>query len=586
VIRDFLARLSYRTRLTLAMVAAAAIPLVGLALVFSALDASLRHEADERLAQSARVAALLVRDDAVDANTAARLAETTLLPIALYDERGALVAASGLPQGVTAFPTVPTGGTGIQRDGATTAAWAPVGPTAAPHGYVAVVSNETLIGTNVDNATVTLVALIGALVLAVAVGSLLAQLLVQPLGRLSTEVARIGTGRRDRRMQSSGSDELAAVIASHNQLADALEARNRSLALVLEAIATLAPDQGVRRLVDAARPAAARAFGFLDVSIDLTDYGHEGQSTVIEDHVPGEAHRFPTAIRAGGDVLGTLWTSIPPTRDWTPADQALLEIFAMELGAAIRNAQLFAEVEELSETKSEFMRGVSHNLQTPLMSIRNIAVQLADAVTGRKRSPARARGSAEVERGLEIIVEQSERLSRLVDQLLIVSRLEAGTLHPRVEVFAPATLVRRAWETLQPEGDGLVVDDEAPEWLAAADRDRVDQVLWALLDNAVKYGRPPLEVKVRPSGDQDPLAEGEWLVVSVRDHGAGIPEADRERVFERFARLNESTAGTGLGLSVAQGLVEAMGGRLWIATTDGPGTTFAFSLPAERIEEA
>jgi signal transduction histidine kinase len=95
-----------------------------------------------------------------------------------------------------------------------------------------------------------------------------------------------------------------------------------------------------------------------------------------------------------------------------------------------------------------------------------------------------------------------------------------------------------------------------------------------------------VEVTVRPAGSQDPLADGEWLVVAVRDHGAGIAEADRERVFERFARLSTTISGTGLGLSVAQGLVEAMGGRLWIAATDGPGTTFAFSLPAERIEEA
>ena len=584
--RAFLAGLSYRTRLTLAMVAAAAIPLVALALALGAIDASIRGEADVRLEQTAGSAALLVGDQVLDAQTATGIAESTGLSVALYDARGFLAASSGVPNGTTPPGRLALDGPRLLRDGATALAWAPIGNAQPSRGYLGVVRREGFLGSTLDTGTATFIAFLSALLLAIVVGWLLAQLLVQPLGRLSSAVARLGTGRRGDRLEVTGTDELAAVVASHNQLADALEARNRSLARVLEAIAQLAPDEGVRRLLEAAPTAAARAFGFIDVSIDLTDPDSAPPSAVVEDQVPGEAHRFPTVIRAGGDAIGTLWTSIPPTREWSPADEDLLEIFAMELGAAIRNAQLFGEVEELSETKSEFMRGVSHNLQTPLMSIRNIAVQLSDAVSGRKRSKARGEAAPEVERGLGIIVEQSERLSRLVDQLLVVSRLEAGTLHPHVEVFAPATLVRRAWETLQPEGDGLVLDDAAPEWLAAADRDRVDEVLWALLDNAVKYGQPPVEVTVRPSGGQDPLVEGDWLVVAVRDHGSGIPEGDRERVFERFARLNTSTAGTGLGLSVAQGLVEAMGGRLWIAATDGPGTTFAFSLPAEHIEEA
>jgi len=585
--RGFLAGLSYRTRLTLAMVGAAAVPLVALALVLGLIDASVRDESDARLQETAASAASVVGDRPLDGETASRIAAATGTTVALYDARGARVGSAGASAGAStatnAPATIPLTGSRFVRDGATAMAWAPVGPSEAPRGYVGVVRVEGFLGSTLDTPTVTFVALVGALLLASIVGWVLAQLLVQPLGRVSRAVARLGTGRLDDRLEVSGTDELATVLDSHNRLADALEARNRSLARVLEAIAQLAPDQGVRRLLEVAPVAASRAFGFVDASIELSDRDSVPASPVVEDHVPGEAHRFPTVIRAGGDVLGTLWTSIPPTRDWAPADEALLEIFAMELGAAIRNAQLFAEVEELSETKSEFMRGVSHNLQTPLMSIRNIAVQLADS---RTKDSAPGGAMSEAERGLGIIVEQSERLSRLVDQLLIVSRLDAGTLHPEVEVFAPAALVSRAWETLQPEGNGLVLDDEAAEWLAAADRDRVDQVLWALLDNAVKYGQPPVEVTVRPGASHDPLAEGQWLVVAVRDHGGGIPDADRARVFERFARLNTSTAGTGLGLSVAQGLVEAMGGRLWIASTDGPGTTFAFSLPAERIEEA
>src|SRR5439155_19625167 len=208
---------------------------------------------------------------------------------------------------------------------------------------------------------------------------LLSRVMVRPLGNLSLAVTRLGAGDLDERLPVEGGDELAAVAASHDRVADALAARNRSLALVLQAIAEIGPSQGVELIMATAPGAAARAFGFMHVSIDLGGPAAGLTSTVVEDHVPGEAPTFPTLLRAGGAPMGTLWTSIPPTREWGQADQDLLELFGLELAAAVRNAQLFAEVERLSETKSEFLRGVSHNLQTPLTSIRAMAGDLADA---------------------------------------------------------------------------------------------------------------------------------------------------------------------------------------------------------------
>src|SRR3989304_5114083 len=137
------------------------------------------------------------------------------------------------------------------------------------------------------------------------------------------------------------------------------------------------------------------------------------------------------------------------------------------------SAELFDAVEGLAELKAEFLRGVSHNLQTPLTSIRAFAAQLATE-TGDRR--------------LGIIVEQSDRLSRLVAQLLTVSKLEAGTLRPEVDVFALAPLVQRVWESLGRGEHAFSLRDEAAGWLAAAHRDWVEQVVWALLDNALKYG--------------------------------------------------------------------------------------------------
>jgi signal transduction histidine kinase len=587
---DPLGGLSYRARLSLAMMGAALLPLLVLAVALATLSNALRDEGDRRLGAAARAVAIAAGNAPLDAETAIRLAEESGLAVGLYDADGVLRGASDarLVAGSMTGPLPGAAPVLAHREGVSSA-FVAIGTDQPPRGFLAVAAPEAPLPGGLDAGALVIVALTIGILLALLAGWLLARLTVRPLGRLSRAVARLGSGDLDERLPVEGGDELAAVATSHNRLADALAARNRSLALVLRAIAELAPSQGVELILATAPAAAADAFGFTEVSIDLTGPASTAPSTMVEDHVPGEAPTFPTLLRAGGEAIGTLWTSIPPTREWGPADQDLLELFAIELAAAIRNAQLFAEVERLSETKSEFLRGVSHNLQTPLTSIRAIAGDLAEASsTGRAGSPG-------ADRGLAIIVEQSERLSRLVEQLLTVSRLEAGTLRPEVEVFAPAPLIGRAWESLghdqkgfaeRPAQKGFALRDEAPGWLAAADVDRVDQVVWALLDNALKYGKPPVDVVVRTASGADPVIQGEWLVVAIRDHGPGIAEADRARVFDRFSRLSLSDAGgTGLGLSVASGLVEAMGGRLWIAPTRGRGATFAFSLPAERIEE-
>ena len=576
--RSALARLPYRTRLTLAMVGAALVPLLALALALGALTAAMRGEADQRLTGAAKAVAAQLSDATLDAATAARVAAQIGLAVAVYDSEGALRGRSDttLASGVLPDPPPAAAHALVHRGGVTSVFAAVTGSDGVREGYVELAALQAgPLSADLDVGTLLALVLGFGIALALLIGWVLARVMVRPLGSLSAAVSRLEAGHLDERLPVEGEDELAAVAASHNRLADALAARNRSLGLVLGAIAELAPNRGLDALLSAAPAAAAKAFGFTAVSVSLAGPESAPRPTVVEDHVPGEPWAFPTLLRAAGEPVGTLWTTIPPTREWAQADQDLLELFAIELAAAIRNAQLFGEVERLSETKSEFLRGVSHNLQTPLTTIRAIAGQLAEQAAARP------------DRRLAIIVEQSERLSRLVDQLLTVSRLEAGTLRPKIEVFAPAPLVARAWESLGHGDDGFALRDEASGWLAAADRDRVDQVVWALLDNAMKYGHPPIAVTVRAGAEMDDLPTGDWLVVTVRDHGQGISEDDRSRVFERFSRLGDGGAGgTGLGLSVARGLVEAMGGRLWMAPTDGPGATLAFSLPAERIEEA
>src|SRR5664280_3435159 len=125
--------------------------------------------------------------------------------------------------------------------------------------------------------------------------------------------------------------------------------------------------------------------------------------------------------------------------------------------------------------RDRFLRGVSHNLQTPLTSIRAYVDQLRESSV-----------EAAQDRRLQIVAEQADRLTRLVRQLLTVTRLEAGVLRPEVEVVALGLRVRRAWEALNAITVDFELRDGSRGWLAAADPDQLDQVLWALLDNAVK----------------------------------------------------------------------------------------------------
>ena len=292
--------------------------------------------------------------------------------------------------------------------------------------------------------------------------------------------------------------------------------------------------------------------------------------------MPGVSRPLRAVMRAGGQDIGILIGRLPATRRWEPADQDLLELFASEMAAAIRNAQLFAQVEsqnrqllELDAAKDDFLRGVSHNLQTPLTSIRAYAEQL-DA-----SSP---------DRRLGIIAEQSERLSRMVRQLLTVTRLESGALKPRSEVVSLATRVRKAWEALGVDDVEFELDDRAAGWLAIADPDQLDQVLWALLDNAVKYGGgTPVGAAIAVDTD------ARRVRLTISDRGPGVADADRGRLFTRFERGGDPApdGGSGLGLYVSRELCRAMGGELTLEPSEpGRGAAFSIALPGESGDEA
>jgi len=403
--------------------------------------------------------------------------------------------------------------------------------------------------------------------LAVLVAFILASDLTSTLRAIVASVDRVSAGDLTTPVEVHGDDELGRLAESHNRLAADLDRRNRELGRILAAIVAASPRDGVDFLATQAATDARTAFGMIDARMVLADPA----SVPPEERIPGEALPVRAELRAGEDRLGVLVGHLPATRAWERADQDLLELFASEIGVAIRNAQLFQRVDtqnarliELDAAKDDFLRGVSHNLQTPLASIRAYADRLQT-----ERSDPR----------LGIIVEQTDRLSRMVRQLLTVSRLGAGTLHPTAEVLALVPRVRRAWEALGVGDVTFSVGDDAGGWLAIADADQLDQVLWALLDNAAKYGqRAPITAHVTVD------AAAARLRLAIADGGPGIPESDRERLFARFARGTAGTSmdGSGLGLYVSRELVRAMDGDLVLEPAEpGRGAVFTVILPAE-----
>jgi signal transduction histidine kinase/HAMP domain-containing protein len=416
-----------------------------------------------------------------------------------------------------------------------------------------------------------LFAVVMASLLGILLGYLLTADLMGPLRAIASAVDRVSAGDLSTPIVVPGDDELAHLADSHNRLAATLERRNRELGRILAALQTASPRDGVEFLAGRASSDARAAFGMVDSWILLVDPGE----IAPEPRIPGEPLPIRATLRAGDEELGVLVGHLPATRRWERADQDLLELYASEVAVAIRNAELFAKVEaqnsqllELDAAKDDFLRGVSHNLQTPLTSIRAYADQL---------------DGDRPDRRLGIIAEQAERLSRMVRQLLTVTRLESGALHPRGEVVSLGPRVRRAWEALGAADVPFEVDDRSGGWLAIADTDQLDQVLWALLDNAVKYGsRTPVRIDVAAE------EQSRRVRMTISDGGPGVQEADRGRLFSRFVRGASigPEDGSGLGLYVSRELCRAMDGDLVLEPrVPNEGAAFSIFLPGEPAGE-
>jgi signal transduction histidine kinase len=225
-----------------------------------------------------------------------------------------------------------------------------------------------------------------------------------------------------------------------------------------------------------------------------------------------------------------------------------------------------------SDLKDVFLASVAHEMRTPLAAAKAQA-QLALHQLVESECDKMSAGA------LRLISRQIDKVGDLVSDLLDVSRLEAGVLQLNRGEVDVAAVTRDVIGRLKVLADGREIGVDAPEHATVnGDRDRIEQVVTNLLSNAMRYspqgGRIEVGVQAHP----------EWVQISVRDHGLGVPKDQQQRIFDRFARVhaeNGGGAGIGLGLSIAKAIVEQHGGRIWVESTgkNGDGSTFLVRLP-------
>lgn len=229
---------------------------------------------------------------------------------------------------------------------------------------------------------------------------------------------------------------------------------------------------------------------------------------------------------------------------------------------------------EQEEHRSTFISVISHELQTPIAIIKGYASTLARSDTTLNPEALRTR--------LKAIEEEADRLNKLVGNLLYASRIQAGGLQMDITPLDLARLIERVAEHQRVKNPDATIVLDLPLHLplVMADRDRIEEVLQNLLDNAIKYspGKAQITVTCRATGKE--------VITSVSDMGMGIPLREQPQIFERFHRASEGTGlgiqGAGLGLYICRSIVEAHGGHIWMDSTLHRGSTFSFSLLREE----
>ena len=368
----------------------------------------------------------------------------------------------------------------------------------------------------------------------------------------------------------SGGDELDDLARAFNETATRLaetirvltEERNRSSAILgsmIEGVAVISPQE---RVVFSNR-AFSQILGLDTVPIEgrpLVEVVRQSDLLGVIKKVLVEHEQVSSEVVVGTVRQRSFAVTAAPVRATGPSGAVLV-------------LHEISELRRLERVRQDFVANVSHEFRTPLTAIQGFAETL---LSGALEDPANR------QHFVEIIRDQAARLARLTEDLLKLSRIEAGKLELEFRPVSVYQLVQSCVETARFKASRkeLILDVLLPEGLPSVrgDSNGLHEVLQNLLDNAVQYTPDGGRIEVSAA------CEAGKVIITVSDTGIGIPQAEQERIFERFYRVDAARSreagGTGLGLSIARHIVEAHGGRLWVGSAVGEGSRFHFSVRA------
>ena len=438
------------------------------------------------------------------------------------------------------------------------------------HRYIVYVRDDGTNAAELNSELLTLIveALFFGLIISVLLSFLLSKTLITPIEKLTEGAERVANGDFSQKLEVASRDEIGVLTGTFNDMA-------RQLRDTLEEVENERNTLGTL---------------FLHMTDGVVAFSRDG--AVIQSN-PAAEEMLGRAIPIGGSVnYDTLFSDVAPLQGVLAVEQPgyldgtrmvggrslelLLTPFDQErLGGVLVVIHDVTEQHKTEEMRREFVANVSHELRTPLTNIRSYAETLVDNA---------GELPAEMEKNfLGVILNESDRMTHIVQDLLTLSRFDSGRSELRLAPFAFGQAVRDVYQAVLMEAQrhGHQLDLTMPEDLPqiVGDRERIVQVMMNVVSNSIKY---------TPDGGHIRISAGQWgekVWMEVADNGIGIPKEDRGRIFERFYRVDKArsreSGGTGLGLSIAKEIIDRHEGSIELLDRPGPGLTVRITLLTE-----